>query len=337
MSANPAFHFVLVNSGFARVLHEDAFLEVSRLENDGWSVAWDSARTLEDGYAYAARFHRCVQQDYTDGYGPVPIGDAIPLFRSVSLPELIDIADRGCVSGRGNAFNEFDGRRFVFFGDRITPSLIYQGEDLQRQALTALSGEAVFLDFKRVMDERKETARMFAEAYDRLSANGGRILLHSADLADIVRRMRGGSERVMAMVAGRFSPHSRELCSMHARVASLDREAEELRRHYAEMESDWIGREKEAREGRPFTSAIIETAPLAHGYRYSKETGGVSGMGDEAEYGFCRDSVTASDIVRIHCVRARQTVRLADGRALQDLAFELRQAMELNRGAAFAI
>lgn len=60
------------------------------------------------------------------------------LYRSVSPQELKSFWSMGRISGGGNVFNEFDPRNYVFFADEVSDLLIWQGEDVERQAIHKL-------------------------------------------------------------------------------------------------------------------------------------------------------------------------------------------------------
>lgn len=320
------YYFVLVRGRWAKVIHEDDFQTVLGMEASGWQIVWDSATSPADGYSYAARFSRALQEDFTDHLFPRPMRDPRVLYRSVSLPELADIAVRGSVSGRENRFNEFDQRRLVFFGDALTSELIFQGEDLDRQALNALSNEPVSLEFRELIEERSAVTQSFSAEYDRLSATGSRLRVYG-DQGKTIADMRRGSAFAMNSVANWIIPPSAHLYRLAKRLRGLDEEVNILRKRYREMERGWFQRENEARLTRPFTSVVIETVPLSHGFRYSPDHG-QSGMGAEDEFGFHTDSVLVADLARIHCVKDREIVRTVDACDIEEIAEDARRLLE---------
>lgn len=326
-----AFHFVLVRDNVARVVAEDAFQGIFQLERDGWTVVWDSARSEPDGYAYAARFHKSLSCDYSDGHKPLKMAGPRALFRSVSVMELVDIAERGSVAGRGNAFNEFDGRRFVFFGDRITPNLMNQGEEIERQAGTALATSPQSLEFNRLETDRRALATRFLGIFHveaaRMNAARAKEGYPPIVLDDrLLERVQTGSADAASRLRNMILPRKGELESICQSLHSHDVRTRVLREHYALQERDWIRAEHQRRESYPFTSAIVQTRPLSHGYHYSKAHG-LSGMGDEDEYGFHPDSVSADDIDRIHLVRDSRIIRTEGGPMLSEIAEEFAESL----------
>lgn len=296
------YHYVLAREGVSKVLPEDEFESVRALERDGWKVLFDSAPSIEAGRAYAARFARALPDDLSDAHRPRRMTAPTVLYRSVSNAELSDIAARGTIQGRGNVFNPLDPRRFVFLAAGITPMLIEQGEDIGRQVETSLATHPSNLAFKALVEERRplwaECAGLVEDALRRRHARTGEP--GEVDLS-MLESVRHGSIAKVADLTWGMSPEEplprclANLRRMANREADLTRE---WRVAYKALHAEMA----EAREGLPFTSAILETVPLSHGFHYSKAFGG-SGMGDEDEFGFYPESVALSDLTRIHVVR----------------------------------
>lgn len=320
-----AFHIVLTRGRWAKVLPEDRFDDVATLQKEGWEVVWDSARSPEEGFRHAAANAQCLQEDYDDDHHPKPMQEERVLFRSVSLPELVDVISRGAVSGAGNRFNEFDSRPFAFFGDRVTDSLMFQGEDLERQAMTALSGEQVFVEFEHACRQALDVSSAFANECERLREAGLRTRAH-LDVAREIKLARSGSDLAMSRLANGFYGRQTELDRLKDKADGLEAQISELRRRYQAMAASWLDEEKLAREKYPFTSAIVETRPISHGFHYSLAFGS-SGMGDDDEFGFHKDSVRLDDIVRVHCVAGGRVLRTAKADDLEALRYEIEEFM----------
>lgn len=318
------YYFVLTRGRWAQAVPESDFDRVREMEGDGWQVIWDSARSLDEAYGYAASVARCLREDYTDGYAPRPMEAAIPLFRSVSLSELEDISVQGVVRGKGNVFNEFDGRRFVFFGSRITDRLVYQGEELERQALAALDREPVALEFEVRNKERSKLVADFSSAYDALLAEG-RPMRAWVERERLEAMMKGGSAWAAGQLSKAFVRDEGRLHEIAKGLSAVDARMGELRDAYAAVAREWMLREKELRGHLPFTSAVIETRPIGHGYHYSGAHG-ESGFGDEDEFGFHPGSVAADDLVRIHLVKDRRVVRVVPAASLAEVVEESSEA-----------
>lgn len=316
-----SFHIVLARGRWAKVLPEDESEAIAALEREGWEPVWDSARSAAEGYRYAAAAARCLQEDYADSYGPRPMAGERVLYRSVSLPELSDVISRGAVSGRGNAFNEFDARPFAFFGDRVTDRLVFQGEDVERQAMTALQGEQVFLEFEHVLKQARSAAETFAAACEERVRSGER-LRPAMDFAEDLKLARVGSDLAISRLANGFFAPQPELKRLKARMDGFEERIAELRGRYARMSESWMEEERAARESYPFTSAILETQPISHGFHYSHEFGS-SGMGDDDEFGFHPDSVSLDDVTRIHLVRDGRTFDAAGPDRFESLRDEV--------------
>lgn len=82
---------------------------------------------------------------------PVPMRGPKVLYRSVSVPELLDICRSGTIRGGMNRFNPADRRPLVFFADTLDDRLISQGEHIHRQAYYAAesSQEHLLCEFLR--------------------------------------------------------------------------------------------------------------------------------------------------------------------------------------------
>ncbi|MFA5491004.1 MAG: hypothetical protein WC284_17635, partial [Candidimonas sp.] len=86
------------------------------------------------------------------------------LYRSVSPGELNSIFSMGKIEGGQNKFNEFDPRRLVFFASKISDSLIWQGEDVERQAQYSLRKQGwddVDENIKKQFDSLKKEQEEF--------------------------------------------------------------------------------------------------------------------------------------------------------------------------------
>ena len=324
------FYFVLVRQGLAKVFHESEYQTIVELENAGWQVVFDSARSEEHGFKYAAVLHRCLNLDYTDSHTPVIMGETKKLFRSVSLRELANIAQTGTISGKGNVFNEFEDRNLVFFCDSVSDSLIAQGEDVERQATVALADEAIHFEYARARAEKLDACEEFVRLVSKSAcrADGERGTVGTLPEADLERARKGDILRI-AQLARLVRGRNHELEALRKKIRAVDAEMESLRQRYTAMERDWVAEEMERREHYPFTSAIIETVPLSHGYHYS-EAHGKSGMGAQDEYGFVPESVSVGDIARIHCIAEGKIVRKVDPDDLMVLASEVEDALRFD-------
>jgi len=326
-----AFHIVLTRGRWAKVLPEDRFDDVATLQKEGWEVVWDSARSPEEGFRHAAANAHCLQEDYDDDHHPKPMQEERVLYRSVSLPELVDVISRGAVSGAGNRFNEFDSRPFAFFCDRVTDRLMFQGEDIERQAMTALSGEQVFVEFEHACRQALDVSSAFADECERLREAGLRTRAH-LDAAREIKLARSGSDLAMSRLANGFYSRQPGLERLKDKADGIEAQISELRLRYQAMAAAWLDEERLARERHPFTSAIIETRPISHGFHYSLAFGS-SGMGDDDEFGFHRDSVRLDDVVRVHCVAGGRVLRTVKAAGLDDLKEEVGDFLEAARRA----
>lgn len=107
---------------------------VRLLTDEGYKLVCDNAATRFEGWTYAAIHHGCLPDDYEDRMMPGIIWDPLPLYRSVSIPELEGIVACGEIHGGQNTFNPGERRKFVFFAKEPTPQTIGQGEDATRLA-----------------------------------------------------------------------------------------------------------------------------------------------------------------------------------------------------------
>jgi len=124
---------VFTGSGLSRCV-ADGDPAARLLEAEGWTLSWDGAPSRFEGWTWAAVELGCLPEDYDDDMKPGLIWDPLPLYRSVSLPELADILQKGHVTGGRNAFNGFDRRPFVFFSPAPTEACIWQGAETERTA-----------------------------------------------------------------------------------------------------------------------------------------------------------------------------------------------------------
>lgn len=199
-----------------------------------------------------------------DSWAPKIMAEPKAMFRSVSPAELADIKAKGAIIGGGNTFS--DTRRHVFFADDMSPSVIRQGEELERQAHHALEGTPVGL----AVDQANQS-------YEHAIAAAKLATGRKAESAALDAKQDAYETLSAAKKAYRSAIH------------------------------DWMRARKEELQGADFTSAVLETQPLAGGLHYSKGHG-LSGMPQD-EYGFPSGHVQASDLARVHLVKDGKVVR----------------------------
>lgn len=219
------------------------------------------------------------------------------LYRSVSLPELVDIARRGVVSGGGNTFNAFDPRPDVFFADKIDDLLIGHGEHVPRQVTFAMRGHVSSrrIDLVRELITRRADfilAQLDDDrvAYDRYSADDFRLGFLVSKFRRLSFRTRRGNGQTYAQ---HFRALRRLLRKQEALAADYDREWH-LRHRAAERHLRDL----------PYSSAILVTRPISGGCVYSTASG-FCGHG-EREYGFRLGQVTLADLAEIILIKDRR-------------------------------
>lgn len=296
MEDQSGWFFVLIKDGEAKVYNEDDPELITHMQN-GWSVEWDSARTIEDGYRFAKeRFD--AEPAYTDKYNPVRMTEPKVLYRSVSYPELLDIVRKKKIMGGGNRFNQFDGREWVFFGDDMTSNLIYQGEELARQVEMQLMDIPLQKKYRRISTRLKEITTEINDLLDELMVD------HNKD------RVAAGKPEMKRnedwdRYAERRSPELRKLTTERIK---LDAKQRELDQEYRAIFRSKYDDHRSYIDTLPFSSAVLETRPLAGGWHYSKShNGGDTGF-DNDEYGFPRGAITLKDITRIHLIKNRKVI-----------------------------
>lgn len=325
------FYFVLIKDNAAKVIHENDFQNIRDHEFEDWQVVWDSALSEVEGYVYAAKNHRCLNLEYQDAHYPQLMTEPKVLYRSVSLPELQDILKIGVVRGKGNEFNDFDNRSFVFFGDQITTELLSQGEDLSRQAYVALINEPVFSEFDQVSKARMMAAQEFYDGLvDELKKKNKMrfdmdLPAQYVDPKKVTMMASSGTSLLASQLLFQSRVVSPQLSRLVDELRIIEKKMDELRRSYSALEEDWIETEKERRARYPFTSAIIQTSPMSHGFRYSATTG-KAGMSSD-EYGFYADSVREEDIVRIHLVADGRVIRRVGPQDFKSLHDEVTEVL----------
>lgn len=238
---------------------------------------------------------RLTDIENEDPMAPKRMTEKVILFRSVSMPELIDILDKGCVVGGGNRFNEFETRRHVFFGDKIDELLLWQGEDVERQAIHQATYDGIYDDLIETNNEITKTCTDIANAFQRHG-----IETSPSFYQDVMRGYVGE--------ATRLSKDFPEIVSLLATKAELEAELKSLQEQWKKHVRQTITNLKFQRDSLPYTSAVIETRPLTGGLHYSKSHG-KSGFLDNDEYGFRSGEVTIHDITAVHLVKDRTIVK----------------------------
>ena len=299
--------WVLVYNGEAKVLPEDSFREIRKLEEQGWEVVWDSAPTAEEGYVYASRNHNAIPHGYDDKFQPIGPSEPKVLYRSVSIPELIDILKTGKVVGRQNRFNGFDPRRFVFFADTLTDKVIGQGEEIDRQAMVAMENDPIHQEFDALEQQLKELTKREADAVwfavERNPRLGEIYQITSATYAAFLQGDEE-AERAFSRAVHRV-PAIAKLAQQRLKIyEKLNKLREKYRTKHRKTED-----QLRAKWGKsPYSSAVIVTKPVGGGLHYSHEHG-KSGMGQEDEYGFLPGRVTWEDIDKVILMKAGQPVK----------------------------
>lgn len=232
------------------------------------------------------------------------------LYRSVSIPELVDIWRSGVVAGGGNIFNFMDQRRYVFFADEMDERLMRYGEFVDSQAHYDLRDHIVSRRSEQTSARIEQIADVIlAEmAHDRIP--------YDVALADEFRlgwehqRFRSAVFRCEGADRPKYAALFRILRRLQREFTALD---EEYGRQHQLSCAEIEQRLAEA----PYSSAIIVTHPIAGGLLYSTEFG-FSGHG-EREYAFCPGQITMRDIFEIILLKAGQEVERFPGEARDQL------------------
>ena len=306
--------------GVARVYNEDDPKYIESYQ-DGWRLVWDSARTKDLAVARARQEGLILD----DKMHPKPMVEPKTLYRSVSLPELADIAKTGEIRGKGNSFNGFDPRPYVFFGDTIDESLIWQGEETERQASAALSDHDIhkrFAELQAARERIKERMTAYGKvAFDkanRAATKAGRRVV-TLDPDEIEKLDRNElPNRIVSMI--NFDEPYRAMRSELQKLTK-DEQAlrDEFRQHFRAERSNieaWIAQ-------LPISSAILQTKPITGGAHYSRAHGD-TGFSD-AEYGFWPGQVKLSDIVKVHYVKDRKVIDTASPETISSTLAKLGQ------------
>lgn len=322
------FYCVFIRDGVAKVFHEDDFDDMQRFRDVGWEQVFDSARSYDDGYAYAARMFDCINLDYNDKFGPVPMEAPTKLYRSVSIRELVDLAHQGVLTGRGTSIVSEDPREFVFFCDEVTPMLANLGEELERQAQVALEEEGIHFDYATVCSSMESWGHRFVDLFkvlakEQVEAGGLDVTVTDAEF-DAVRN---GDVAKARQLARYIHVYNKDLNDCVIALSTCDERRSELESRFNDMKKEWIDAELVRRQNYPFTSAIIETKPIKHGYHYS-EKHGRSAMGEMDEYGFVSNSVSLDQIQRVHCFKDGKLIRKVEPADLRMLAEEIEFLLE---------
>jgi hypothetical protein len=203
------------------------------------------------------------------------------LYRSVSPQEWEQIQKDGDIKGGLNAFNPWDKRREVFFGDALSDRLIGQGEDISRRA-----------DY---FVQNGDLSERYSAVQRELSQVRIDTALRASELGfDTV-------EDVPRMVASR-DPKLKELSARRTAANALETELQVEGRKQFHAKVDELRAEDEARG---YSSVILETKPITGARIYQ---GKHSGMGVEAEYGFDSGVVKLADIVKIRLVKDKKVI-----------------------------
>ena len=251
--------------------------------------------------------------------------EAKVLYRSVSPPELADIARTGRITGGGNLFNPADTRPDVFFADRIDPLLIGHGEHVPRRVTYALSKSRTSRKVDLITDRIERRASLILE---RLRGDG---ILYDPELATWFRYGQStGQFRRMTFRAKRkrwrgYALHFRALRRLVRCQLSIERQYAEL----ADREHRAIMLERSRAD---FASAILVTHPVTGGRLYEAASG-LCGHG-EREYGFDPGQLGIADLAEIIWVKDHAAIGIGDARLLASnpdfvFRFELHSSVEV--------
>jgi len=279
----------------------------------GWNLVWPDAPSALDGWAWALKQYKAMPVDYDDTYMPHLINEPTVLFRSVSLEEMSHILETGAVKGGGNGFNDFETRPFVFFSPALTEKTMWQGEEAERQASQRLSRQPIIAEYEKAEKDLEEfwkdveyrARRKVEDLNIERGEEGWPLLMTAADDWDKFRRPWGYN--TFHDIVG-YLKNSKMIFE---RLSDLEEAVEDVRNRYLALHRETT--EEIARENKALTysSAVIETVPITHGFHYSN-TFGKSGMGEEDEYGLFPNQVTEDDIVRVHWVKDNVVIHTTD-------------------------
>jgi hypothetical protein len=238
------------------------------------------AQTLDEDYEFDTK---------DDPFEPRPMQEPRALYRSVSLPELEDIFERGEVVGGQNRFNDFEHRRWVFFGDRLTDQLIAQGEEIDRQASHALRDTSIHREYRVLSQQMEELSNRALATLARASVD---INGHEE------YEVREGTYYAFMQLARRLPMEERRgWFSLGDRLRNLREQAEKLTQDYQTRLDNMAQSIETIAKERKATSAVIVTKPLSGGLHYSASFGRSGFQTDE--YGFHPGQVKASDIEHV--------------------------------------
>lgn len=312
------YWFVLGKDGLARTVNENDD-ELFALQREGWDVMWDSAKSPEEGLQRALDQWNLLPWDKDE---PRPIAEPTVLYRSVSIAELRDILKTGSIVGKASAFNEFETRKWVFFGDRLSSNLIWQGEDHERGVINGLSTHAIHAKFDEVQaglnDAYKELADTARAAVRRANERNaqyrarGQETFADSEFSDeeYARVLRGDRSAVIQArqiggVFGQTEGLMKEIRALEDKRSKLRAKFQEIKRKATDVHMSKIN-------AGIYSSAVIETKPITGGLHYSNAHGvshfGSEKDGDLDEFTFPPGRVTVQDIARIHWVKDREIV-----------------------------
>ena len=260
------------------------------------TVAAQHGLTQDDVWAVAFEIG-CNPEFGSDGWwGARPMPHPIILYRSVSIPELIDVLRSGLIRGGGNRFSGVDNRPYVFFADEFDDRLLRQGEATRRQAHYAAQSQHAWLASEFVAERLSAFADLILTEFER---DG---IWYDPAVAPVLRNGEGTG---WFRRAGRR--HDRK------KYDRLFRYLRQLKRVQVGLWSEYdcevarIAREIDQRKAiASVTSAVLVTRPIAGGLLYSIEFG-MCGLGDR-EYGFQPGQILLADIEQIVLVKAGQEV-----------------------------
>jgi hypothetical protein len=234
--------------------------------------------------------------DPDEHFKPVLMREPKVLYRSVSLPELVDIWANGIISGGQNKFNSFDPRRHVFFGDEMSEEIIYQGEEIDRQANHALQKHSLHNEFAIIQREIKDHMLLLKNiAINILQKSSG------PRSVELLSQVNAGKTQAIYNAGQMAYGDDRTL---------FQSELDELNKEYRGEHRDKMKEIKDRRETFPITSAVIVTKPISGGLYYSKAHG-KSGMTGN-EYGFAPGAVTYYNIDKIVFIKDGKQVGTLD-------------------------
>lgn len=239
--------------------------------------------------------------DPEDIYRPRPMSEPRMLFRSMALPELVEIMRTGKVVGGGNIFHDGEHRPYVFFGDELNEGLLGNGESLDRCAAVVLRDH--------------ETHAQLADARIQLRLRA-KAMLHQLrrdgikpDRHDLWAFRSGGDKWPFIRSLSRCTPiHRAKYAALLRRYAEASRVQRRLQaRHSALLRSTFSTLSRRA-ANQPYTSAVIVTYLVTGGLEYRNEFG-VTLNGGQPEYGFLPGQITTDEIMEVLLVKRGAIVR----------------------------